>query len=311
MTESVSVSINIPCLNEERAIRTLVLSLIRDVPNVTINVFDNASSDKTSEEARAAGANVYYVEAKGKGNVIREIQKSVDSDLIVIVDGDGTYPSFEVANLINVMLTDREGMLVGTRLDKAEEKAISPLHKFGNITISSLFSSAFSENLSDVLSGLRVITNDCFNAMFLRSNGFDIEVEMGAQCLLKGYPITEKPIVFEARKDGSESKLKTFRDGIKIVRKIVRLMRDYRPLQFYSLISLALLLAAIGAGYITLVDYFSTGTVIHVPRAILATGLGILSSFALFLGIVLRTLQLHRLEIIQSIKNVKARKSRK
>lgn len=287
----------IPALNEEASL-PLVLAAIPSPPVRRVVVIDNASTDATAEVARRAGALVIHSPKRGKGNVIRQMARSVEADLYVLVDGDGTYPADVAPRLIDELVRSGAGMLVGTRIDSYQEGAFRVFHHFGNRLVSSLISVLFSARLTDVLSGYRVFTRDLFKLLQLRAEGFEVEVEFTLQTLAKAFEIKEVPIEYGARPPGSYSKLTTWSDGYVILKALLLIFKDYKPLIFFAGVSAILALASIAAGIGPVREFLETGLVHRVPRAILAAGLGVLSALSLAVGLILDTVAKYHQETI-------------
>ena len=302
------IAVVIPCYDEAPTIAAVVQDFARELPGATIYVFDNNSSDGSGEIAARAGAQVVRSPAQGKGNVVRHVTSAVDADVYVLVDGDGTYPATAAPKMIDHFRHERLDMLVGTRLDEYEEGAFRPFHRFGNHTVSALISLLFRARLTDVLSGYRVLSRTFVDLVQLRTPGFEVETEMTLQCLAKRLPLAEMPVGYRRRPEASRSKLSTWSDGFLILKCVVLIFKDYKPLVFFSALAALLALGSIVAGSAPVRDYLETGYVVHVPRAILAAGLGILASLSFTVGLVLDTISRYHQESIELWKRVLRRK---
>jgi len=290
------VAVLIPCFNEETTIGKVVRDFRRELPEATVYVYDNNSTDRTVEEARAAGAVVGFEPRRGKGNVVRTMFREVRADVYVMVDGDDTYPAEQVHELMAPVLEGIAHMSTGSRLDRFEDTAFRPLHKMGNRLIRRLINGLFQANLRDILSGYR-----CFDAFHVRSmpllsRGFEVETELTLQTLDKAFTIVEVPISYRGRPEGSYSKLNTYLDGLLVISTIFRVFKDYKPLRFFSYAGLLALLAGLGLGLIPVVEFVQTRVVRHVPTAILATGLMLVALLSFATGIILDTLNRRQLE---------------
>jgi len=293
------VAVVIPCFDEASTIESVVCEFARALPRARIYVFDNNSQDATAEVARGAGAEVIRSPRQGKGHVVRHAMSVVDADLYLLVDGDGTYPADAAPALLERARRDDLDMLVATRLVSHEQGAFRGFHRLGNRWISRLISLLFRTELTDVLSGYRVLSRRFLDVVRVRTGGFEIETELTLQALAKGMAIAETPVHYDRRPEGSTSKLNTWSDGFLIARCIGLLFKDYKPLAFFTAISLLFALAALASGSAPIIDFVETGFVLHVPRAILAAGLGILSVVSLTAGLILDTIAKFHAETIE------------
>ncbi len=281
------LAILLPCLNEEITIGKVVEEYKNTFPDATVYVFDNASTDRTSEVARKAEAHVVYSPKRGKGNVVKHMFATIDADVYIMADGDLTYSAADAKSLLEFFHTKPLDMVCGTRLKRAHTGAFRFLHGFGNHLITSLVSFLFNEKLTDILTGLRVLSRDLVKNLPLQQESFEVETELTLQSLAKGFRIAEKEISYGTRPEGSVSKLSTFADGFLIIRLIMLIFKDYKPLIFFSLISLIFAVAACAFGFRPVKDYIDYRYAYHVPLAILAMGVGILSTISLAIGLIL------------------------
>jgi hypothetical protein len=295
------MAVLIPCLDEEATVGRVVTDFRQAFPGADVYVFDNGSSDRTADVARAAGATVVSSPRPGKGNVVRHMFRTVEADLYVLVDGDGTYPAAHAPALVQALRQSGAEMVVGTRLADHDRKAFRPLHRLGNRMITRLIGTLFSAHLTDVLSGYRVLSRDLVRALQLRSTGFEIETEMTLQCLVRHRTMVEVPIAYASRPPGSRSKLSTFTDGLHIGRVIVLIFRDYKPLPFFMTLGGVCLVAGILAGWRPIADYVEARYVRHVPLALLAAALEILAVLFGGIGLVLDSLARFHLDTLESI----------
>lgn len=293
------VAVVIPCLDEERTIAKVVEDMKGALPGAEIFVFDNGSTDRTAEIARRSGATVVPSPQRGKGSVIRHAARVVEADAIVLVDGDDTYPASAAPDLVRRFRESGVDMLVATRLDEHHGGAFRLFHKLGNRLISGTISLLFRTRVTDVLSGYRVLSRDFVRLVHLRSDGFEIETEMTLQGLAKGLAIREVPIAYGARPAGSESKLDTWSDGLLIAKCILLLFKDYKPFFFFASLAALFALLSVVAGSAPISDFVREGYVYHVPRAILAAGLGILAALSFGVGAVLDTVSRYHEETIE------------
>jgi glycosyltransferase involved in cell wall biosynthesis len=292
------VAVVIPCYDEATTIRKVVEDFRKALPEAEIFVFDNNSRDGSGEIARAAGARVVLSPIQGKGNVVRHMADAVDADVYLLVDGDDTYPADAAPELVRQLVEGDLDMLVGARLEDYESGAFRPFHQAGNRLISWLIRVLFRARLADVLSGYRALSRTFVDLVRLRRSGFEVETEMTLQALAKQLRVAETPVRYGRRPEGSESKLDTWSDGFLIARCIFMLFKDYKPLVFFTALSLVVAAAALAAGSAPVLDYARTGLVFHMPRAILAAGLGVLAAILFTAGLILDTIAKYHDETI-------------
>lgn len=285
------VAVLIPCYNEEQTVASVVEGFRASLPGAAVYVFDNCSTDRTSEVARKAGAHVVYSPRPGKGNVVRHMFNSVEADAYLMADGDSTYPPEEAPKLLAALRSRHADMVVGTRMATYSESAFRRFHVFGNRLVARLISFLFGVKVTDVLSGYRAFSREFVKTVPLVSPGFEIETEMTLQAAAKGFLIVETPVAYGARPEGSVSKLNTFTDGFLVLKALLFIFKDYRPLVFFSAASLLLLLASLAAGSAPIYDYLQYRYVYRVPLAVLAAALAIVSILTFFVGIILETVR--------------------
>ena len=289
------IAVLVPCFNEEAAIAKVVADFRAALPEATIYVYDNNSTDRTVEVARAAGALVRRETHQGKGNVVRRMFADVDADVYVLVDGDATYDAPSARTMIARLTEDRLDMVVAARVE--EEKAAYRLgHRTGNLLLTSFFASVFRATFTDILSGYRVFSRRFVKSFPVLSGGFEIETELAVHALELGLAVAEVATPYYARPQGSVSKLSTWRDGWRILRTMLGLYRSERPLAFFSGIGIALAIVSLGLAIPIFVTYFEQGTVPRLPTAILSTGLMLLAFLAVVAGLVLDTVTRGRRE---------------
>ncbi len=279
------MTVAIPCYNEAPTIAKVVADFRAELPEAEILVIDNASTDDSARAALAAGARVLREKRRGKGFVMQTILESVDSDLCVIVDGDDTYFAEDVHTLIAPVAADRADMVVGDRLRDASKAALTDLHRFGNRAILAIINLVFRTAFRDVLSGYRVMNRAFLRAVPLITGGFETETELTLQALEKGMVIQEVPIRYRARPTGSYSKLSPFGDGYRILITMAVLLRNHRPLYFFSLVAVVLLGLDLAYGVAWLTDRLPDyGVLTH---ALVLGGLASLAAGVVLVGVVL------------------------
>jgi glycosyltransferase involved in cell wall biosynthesis len=281
------IAVILPCYNEEAAIAETVRGFRAALPQATVYVFDNNSGDRTMACAREAGAVVRSETRQGKGHVVRRMFADVDADIYVLADGDGTYESADAPALVARLRGEQLDMVVGSRLTTYEGEAFRRGHRFGNDLLTGFLGMCFGRTFTDILSGYRVFSRRFVKSFPALSRGFEIETELSVHALELRMPIAEVVTAYKARPAGSASKLRTYRDGWRILMMILNLFKRERPLAFFSIIAGALALAALLLAYPIVITYVETGLVPRFPTAILATGLMILSSLSLTSGFVL------------------------
>ena len=253
-----SIAWLIPCRNEERTIAAVVADIKRDCPGAAIYVYDNASTDRTAEVARAAGATVRTERMRGKGNVVHRMFQDVDADLYLLIDGDQTYSVRDWRALASPVMAGDADMTVGSRLASRDPQAFRRFHHFGNRLITGLIRTLFRAEIGDVLSGYRAFNRRFVKSVGVEAFGFEIEVELTIKALERRFRIVEVELAYGERPEGSRSKLRTFEDGLIIVFTILRLFKDLKPLSL-GLAFAALATAGAGAAFVlghVIVGYF-------------------------------------------------------
>jgi len=290
-----TVAILLPCYNEGLSIAKVVNDFKSALPSARIFVYDNRSSDNTSEEAQRAGAIVRSEPWPGKGNVVRRMFADIDADIYVMADGDGTYDAAVAAGMVEKLLQEHLDMVVGTRMN-VYENAHRAGHGFGNRLFNGIYRSLFGPLFTDIFSGYRVFSRRFVKSFPAISSGFEIETEMSAHASQLRMPVTEISTEYGARQEGSTSKLRSVRDGLRILRTLLMLFKEIRPAWFYGIIAGALGITSLAISAPLLLTYMETGLVPRFPTAILATGLMLLSAIALGGGMVLDSVARGRLE---------------
>lgn len=292
-----AIAVVIPCHNEALTIGAVIEGFRRNLPEASIHVFDNGSSDKTAAIARAAGAVVHAVPTRGKGEVVRAMFRDVDADVFVMVDGDQTYPPERARDLIQPVTEGRAEMVVATRLQQHNAAGFRPFHVLGNRMVLKLINALFDVQFSDVLSGYRAFSRRFVKTMPVLSHGFEIESEITLHALEHRVPVLEISIAYGARPQGSESKLETFRDGCRVVGTIIRLYKDYRPLRFFGYPGAVLFVAGVAIGIVVVREFLELGQVVGVARAVFAVFSCLLGMLSIATALILETVNRRAREI--------------
>jgi glycosyltransferase involved in cell wall biosynthesis len=292
----VRVAVLVPCYNEEAAIEMVVRDFRAVLPDAVIYVYDNNSKDRTVEIATAAGAVVRREPLQGKGNVIRRMFSDIEADVYVMVDGDATYHAPSAPDLIRKLIGEQLDMVNGQRVTEIQE-AYRLGHRFGNKLLTGLVAEIFGKRILDMLSGYRVFSRRFVKSFPALSTGFETETELTVHALELRMPIAEVATPYKDRPEGSFSKLNTIRDGIRILRTIVRLVKEERPLQFFSSVAGILAIISVLISIPVFFAYFETGLVPRLPTAVLATGLMLAALLSFACGLILDTVTHGRREL--------------
>src|SRR5207344_260783 len=295
-TPALRIAVLVPCFNEEAAVATVVTDFRKALPAAEIFVYDNNSRDRTVEVARAAGAIVRSERRQGKGHVVRRMFADVDADIYVLVDGDATYDAPSAPRMIDALVNDHLDMVVGFRVDQSVA-AYRPGHRTGNWMLTSFLSTVFGEAFKDILSGYRVFSRRFVKSFPVLSDGFEIETELSVHALELALPVTEVETPYYARPEGSFSKLNTWRDGLRILGTILKLYRSEKPLRFFTVIGIFLMLVWIGLAIPVIITFLEEGIVPRLPTAVLSMGLMIVAVLSISSGLVLDTVTRGRREM--------------
>jgi glycosyltransferase involved in cell wall biosynthesis len=292
------IAVLIPCYNEEVAIPGVVRAFRAALPDATIYVYDNNSRDRTREVAAQAGAVVRREPLQGKGNVVRRMFADVEADLYVLVDGDGTYDAAAAPEMVRLLIKERLDMVTGVRVtpEESASAAYRRGHRFGNAMLTGMVRWTFGDRITDMLSGYRVFSRRFVKSFPALAEGFETETEFTVHALQLQMPVGELPTTYGERPRGSSSKLRTYTDGLRILRTIVMLVKGERPLSFFSAVGGLLLLLAIAIFLPVLFEYLRTGLVPRLPTAVLSTGLGLASLLSFVCGLILDTVTRGRKE---------------
>lgn len=292
----IDVAVLIPCYNEASTIADVVKSFHAVLPSARIYCYDNNSWDNTALLAREAGAIVRREPLQGKGHVVRRMFSDVEADVYVLVDGDATYDASAAPRLISRLIETQADMVVGARITQ-EKEAYRAGHRLGNRMLTGMVSSIFGDRITDMLSGYRAFSRRFAKSYPALAAGFETETELTVHALELDMIISEVQTAYGARRVGSMSKLSTFKDGLRILTTIGRLMRDERPLMFFGVVSAMVMLLALGLGAPLFIEYLNTGLVPRFPTAFLCGTLAVLSCISLVSGVILETVALGRREM--------------
>ena len=288
------IAVLIPCYNEAKTIAKVVKDFKKALPKATIYVYDNNSTDKTAEISNKAGAIVRYEHKQGKGNVIRRMFREIDADCYIMVDGDNTYSAKSAQKMTKLVLNQNVDMVIGDRLSSTyfrENKR--PFHNFGNSIVRNSINFFFKSNIKDIMTGYRAFSYEFVKTFPVLSNGFEIETEMSIHAIDKNMSLANVVIDYQDRPTGSESKLNTYSDGIRVIFTIIRLYRTYKPLHFFGIISLILAATATTLFVPVFVSYLNTGVVAQFPTLIVSGFIMIAAIQSFFSGLILQTI-LHK-----------------
>lgn len=286
-----TIAVLIPCYNESKTVEKVITDFRTALPEADIYVYDNNSTDHTDEIARNAGAIVRYERRQGKGNVIRTMFREIDADCYIMADGDDTYPAEYAPEMARLVLEEQADMVIGDRLSATYfTENTRPFHNAGNRVVRGLINTLFGSQVHDIMTGYRA-----FSPLFVKnfpvlSKGFEIETEMTIHALDKNFYLREIPVNYRDRPEGSVSKLNTVQDGIRVIRTIISLFRDYKPLIFFGLVGALFLLVGLLFLIPVLVEYVQTGLVPRFPTLIAALSLMIVGVLLFMVGLILEVI---------------------
>ena len=285
------IAVLIPCFNESKTIEKVVSDFQQVLPEATIYVYDNNSTDNTAVLARKAGAIVRHEYQQGKGNVLRRMFREIDAQAYVLVDGDDTYPAEAASQMVNLVLHENSDMVVGDRLSSTyytENKR--PFHNFGNSLVCASINTLFKSKIKDIMTGYRAFSYEFVKTFPVLSKGFEIETEMSIHAIQRNMKIDNVVIEYRDRPEGSESKLNTFSDGLRVIKTIFHLYQSYHPLGYFSVISCIMALISFLFLIPVIYSYIQTGLVSRFPTLIVC-GFALIMAFVLFVvGIILNSL---------------------
>ena len=285
-TKAREIAVLVPCYNEEITIGKVIADFRFALPEASIYVYDNNSTDDTVKVARSAGAIVRKEQRQGKGNVVRRMFADIEADIYVLVDGDDTYDAAVSRTLVDSLIEERLDFINGLRKSTAKE-AYRPGHRFGNWLLTGLVRGIFGRQFNDMLSGYKILSRRFVKSFPAMSSGFETETELAVHALELRMPCAEIATDYKERPPGSVSKLRTYSDGAQIMMLIARLLKDERPVRFFGLSGLALILLGVALSIPLLVTYLETGLVPRIPTAILSVALVLVGVLSIFAGLVL------------------------
>lgn len=297
--QSPSLTILIPCLNEELGIGAVVAEHRTEFPGARILVVDNGSTDRTAEIARAAGAVVVSEPRRGKARAIQTALSEIDSDLVIMTDGDGSYPAKGARILHDEYLRAPADMITGIRCADEKSEVFRPMHQFGMSIFATVLRTVFGHRFADLFSGLRLFSSRFYRNVPVLSGGFELEIELTLQAVDKGFSTRDVSTPFRERAEGSVSKLRTFRDGWLIMRFLLLLFRDFKPLACFGAVAFVFLVLGLLAGSVPVIEFWHTGMVGHFPLAILAAALVNIALMLLLVGVLLQSSLRHHREAYQ------------
>ena len=298
------IAVLIPCYNEAQTIEKVIKDFKEALPEATIYVYDNNSNDNTATIAANNGAIVRNEYMQGKGNVIRRMFREINAEVYLMVDGDDTYPADNAREMVNLVLNKQADMVVGDRLSSTyftENKR--PFHNFGNSFVRWSINSLFDTDIKDIMTGYRTFSYEFVKTFPVLSKGFEIETEMSIHAADKNLHIENVIVDYKDRPEGSVSKLNTYSDGIKVIFMIIRLLRTYRPMVFFGLLSLILFILGIGLMIPVISDYFKTGLVARFPTLIGSGFILLTAIISLFSGLILNTITWKNKQDFESLFN--------
>lgn len=285
------IAVLIPCYNEEKTIKKVVRDWKKELPEATIYVYNNNSTDHTAEIAKEAGAVVRDEYQQGKGNVIRRMFREIDAQCYVMIDGDDTYPAEFGREMVDKVLERKVDMVVGDRLSSTYfEENKRPFHNFGNSLVRGTINRLFRSNIRDIMTGYRAFSYQFVKTFPVLSKGFEIETEMSIHAVDKNMLVENVIIDYRDRPDGSESKLNTYSDGAKVLKTIMGLYKNYKPMQFFGLLAAILMIIALAMFMPVFVGYLKTGLVPNFPTLIVSGFIAMAALQSFFAGLVLSTI---------------------
>ncbi len=291
------IAVLIPCYNESKTVRKVINDYKAVLPEATIYVYDNNSTDDTAAIAEAEGAVVRYEYHQGKGNVIRRMFREIDAEAYIMVDGDDTYPAEFAREMVDKVLERHVDMVVGDRLSSTyftENKR--PFHNFGNSLVRQSINTLFKSDIKDIMTGYRAFSYQFVKSFPVLSKGFEIETEMSIHAVHKNLLVENVIVTYRDRPEGSESKLNTYSDGFKVIKTIIKLYKNYKPFGFFSILAIILLLLSLGFFIPVFAEFLATGLVLKFPTLIVCGFVALAALIIFFSGVILSTINQKNLQ---------------
>lgn len=304
------IAVLVPCYNEAKTIKKVVEDYKKALPDADIFVYDNNSSDNTAEIAKEAGAIVKYEYKQGKGNVIRSMFRQIEADCYLMVDGDDTYPADNAREMCDLILQGKADMVIGDRLSSTyftENKR--PFHNFGNRIVRFLINFLFKNKVKDIMTGYRAFSREFVKGYPVLSKGFEIETEMTIHAVDKNYKLVEIPVTYRDRPEGSVSKLNTYSDGIKVLKTIAILFKEYKPAMFFNIIASILLTVSCALQIPIFTEFVKTGLVPRFPTLIVANIILVISLLLFITGLILQVIVKKHKETYELLMNLMHQKN--
>lgn len=283
------IAVLIPCYNESKTIKKVVSDYKKVLPEADIYVYDNNSSDGTDKIASESGAIVRYERKQGKGNVIRSMFQDIEADCYIMVDGDDTYPAENAREMCDLVLNDGIDMVIGDRLSSTYfQENKRPFHNMGNKLVRNLIEIMFKTNIKDIMTGYRAFSYKFVKTFPVLSKGFEIETEMSIHAVDKNFTLKEIPVMYRDRPEGSVLKLNTYKDGLKVLKTIGTLFKEYKPALFFNIIALIVFIISIILAVPVFSEYFRTGLVPRIPTLVVSGILFIVGLLLETTGLILQ-----------------------
>lgn len=299
------IAVLIPCYNEAKTISKVVKDYKKALPEATIYVYDNNSSDDTAEIAKKAGAVVRYEYKQGKGNVVRSMFRQIKAECYLMIDGDDTYPAENAREMCDMILEKKADMVIGDRLSSTyftENKR--PFHNLGNKLVRFSINTLFKNKVKDIMTGYRAFNYEFVKGFPVLSKGFEIETEMTIHAVDKNYRVVEVPVNYKDRPEGSVSKLNTYKDGAKVLKTIAVLFKEYKPAAFFNIIALLFLVLSFGFGIPVVVEFYQTGFVPRFPTLIVASIFLVIALLLWICGVILQVIVKKHKQLYEVLMNM-------
>lgn len=299
------IAVLIPCYNEAKTIAKVVKDYKKALPEATIYVYDNNSKDGTDEIAKKAGAVVRYEYKQGKGNVIRTMFRDIKAECYLMIDGDDTYPAEHAREMCDMILEKKADMVIGDRLSSTyftENKRL--FHNFGNKLVRFCINFLFKNKVKDIMTGYRAFSYEFVKGFPVLSKGFEIETEMTIHAVDKNYHLVEVPVNYKDRPEGSVSKLNTYKDGIKVLKTIATLFKEYKPAAFFSIFAFIFLVLALCFGIPVVVEFYKTSLVPRIPTLIVACIFLVIALLLWITGVILQVIVKKHKQLYEILMNM-------